>query len=114
MDRYTSGMTRNETFANRLRRLREERGLTIAALAASAKTTPRVLRYLESGRTKSPALLVGLRLARCLNVEADYLALGESSHAILLGITAALSRQLDAVDRKVNRLERARDKARRR
>jgi transcriptional regulator with XRE-family HTH domain len=105
-------MTRHETFAKRLRRLREERGLTIASLGASAKATPRVLRSLECGRTKSPGLLVGLHLARALNVDADYLAFGESSDA-MLEITLSLTRWLDAVDRRVTKLESARDNARR-
>jgi transcriptional regulator with XRE-family HTH domain len=106
-------MTTNETFAMRLRRLRRERAFTMAALAALAKTTPRALRSLESGRTKAPTFLVGLRLAYSLNVDAEYLALGESSREILLKVTAALlSRQLDTVDRRATVLEASRDKAR--
>jgi transcriptional regulator with XRE-family HTH domain len=100
-------MTGNESFATRLRRLREEKGFTIASLAASAKTTQRVLRGLESGLTESPALLVGLRLARSLSVAPNYLAFGESARTILDALETAvcLSRQLDAVDYRIRKLE---------
>lgn len=96
----------------RLRRLRRERAFTIAALAALARTTPRALRSLESG-TRAPALLVGLRLADALHVDAEYLALGESSRDILFKVTAALSsRQLEAAENRATALGAPRDKAR--
>jgi transcriptional regulator with XRE-family HTH domain len=105
-------MRTDETFAMRLRRLRRERAYTIEVLAALARTTPRALRSLESG-TRAPTFLVGLRLAEALHVDAEYLALGESSSDILVKVTAALSsRQLDAVDHRATVLGAPRAEAR--
>ncbi|MBV8299551.1 MAG: helix-turn-helix transcriptional regulator [Candidatus Eremiobacteraeota bacterium] len=86
----------SETFADRLRRLREEKGLTASALAASVGVSEGTIRQLESGQTKSPSFVVGLRLANQLSVDPFYLALGAS---------ATLNERMDVFDRRLARLE---------
>lgn len=51
-----------------LKRLRESRGLSQAALAAKAKVTDAYIAQLETGRKKNPSLLVLKRLAKALGV----------------------------------------------
>ena len=70
----------SETFAQRLRRLREERGSTIAALAGEVGVSEGAIRQLETGNVKSPSFVVGLRLAHHLGVDPYYLAAGEGSN----------------------------------
>jgi transcriptional regulator with XRE-family HTH domain len=69
----------SESFAQRLRRLREERGATIAALALEVGVSEGAIRQLETGNVKSPSFAVGLRLAHYLGVYPYYLASGEGS-----------------------------------
>ena len=66
-----------ETFAERLRRLRTEQGITVGDLAASCGVSPSAIRQLESGQIKSPAFRLGLRLAKALHVDSDFLAFGQ-------------------------------------
>jgi len=61
-------MAANETFARRLRRLREEQGMTVAMLATQCGVTESAIRQLEAGRVKEPELIVGLRVAEALSV----------------------------------------------
>ena len=70
----------SESFAQRLRRLREERGATIAALADEVGVSEGAIRQLETGNVKSPSFVVGLRLAHYLGVDPYYLASGDGSH----------------------------------
>lgn len=65
-----------ETFGERLKRLRLERGLTVAKLARAIDTSEGAIRALESGGTKSPALHTGLRIALVLGVDPYALAFG--------------------------------------
>jgi transcriptional regulator with XRE-family HTH domain len=65
-----------DTFAKRLRRLREEQGLSVPAIAASVGTSEGTIRQLETGQVKNPSFALGLRLADTLNVDPYYLALG--------------------------------------
>lgn len=60
-----------ETLAQRLRRLRDEHGYTLADLAAAVGCSEGALRVLENGRVKSPSLLLGVRLADRLHVDRD-------------------------------------------
>ncbi|MDQ6942842.1 MAG: helix-turn-helix domain-containing protein [Candidatus Eremiobacteraeota bacterium] len=85
-----------ETAAARLKRLREERGVTIAALALEAGVSESAVRQLETGNVKSPSFAVGLRLAHYLGVDPYYLAFGESSN---------LDERLLIVERRVTKLE---------
>jgi transcriptional regulator with XRE-family HTH domain len=66
-----------ETFAERLRRLRTEQGLSVPALAGSVGVSPGAIRQLESGQIKNPSFTLGLRLANSLHIDPSYLALGE-------------------------------------
>lgn len=70
-------MTTPETFGERLRRLRTERGLRPGELAYKAGITEGAIRQMESGQTKTASLPVGIRMAEILGVNARYLALGE-------------------------------------
>src|SRR3979411_2584786 len=85
-----------ETPAGRLKRLREERGITIAALALEAGVSESAVRQLETGNVKSPSFAVGLRLAHYLGVDPYYLAFGESSN---------LDERLLVVERRVTKPE---------
>lgn len=69
----------SETFAQRLRRLREEQGTTIAGLATEVGVSEGAIRQMETGNVKSPSFHVGLRLAHHLGVDPYYLASGEGS-----------------------------------
>jgi transcriptional regulator with XRE-family HTH domain len=85
-----------ETFAERLRRLRTEHGITIAALAAEAGVSEGAIRQLETGHVKSPSFTVGLRLAHYFGVDPFYLGLGEGSN---------LNERVVVLERKVAKLE---------
>ncbi len=66
-----------ETFGERLRRLREARGLRKTVLARRVGLTEAAIRQLESGRTSDARLADGVRIAAALGVEPGYLAFGE-------------------------------------
>ena len=86
----------SESFAERLRRLRQEKGLTISSLAASVGVAEGSIRQLETGQTKNPSFVVGLRLANQLSVDPFYLALGKN---------ATLTERMDIFDRRLTKLE---------
>jgi transcriptional regulator with XRE-family HTH domain len=96
-----------ETFAERLRRLRNEQGYTVADLAAAVGAAEGTIRHLEGGNVRSPNFLLGIRLAEQLKVDPRYLALGEG-----IGVTA----RFDALERRIAKLEQrsASDPSRRR
>jgi transcriptional regulator with XRE-family HTH domain len=58
-----------DTFAERLTRLRCERGYSKLGLANAADVTEAAIRRLENGINKSPSYAVGLRLADVLGVD---------------------------------------------
>lgn len=66
-----------ETFGERLRRLREARGLRKTVLARQVGLTEAAIRQLESGRTSDARLADGVRIAAVLGVEPGYLAFGD-------------------------------------
>ncbi|MBL8113180.1 MAG: helix-turn-helix transcriptional regulator [Acidobacteria bacterium] len=75
--RKTKTAAQAETFGERLRRLRQERGLTQAEIAVHAGISRRAFIYYEAeGGTPSPDLLA--KLADALGVSTDLLA-GRSS-----------------------------------
>jgi transcriptional regulator with XRE-family HTH domain len=88
----------SETFGQRLRRIREERGFAVPDLASSVGVSPGAIRQLESGQVKNPGFALGVRLSRGLCVDPGYLALGEG---------ASFSERFDALDRRLQRVERA-------
>jgi len=85
-----------ETSADRLRRLRDEHGMTIAGLAMEVGVSESAIRQLETGNVRSPSFAVGLRLAHRLGVDPYYLAFGESSN---------LNERLLVVERRLTNVE---------
>jgi transcriptional regulator with XRE-family HTH domain len=85
-----------ETFGKRVKRLREESGTSIASLALEVGISEGSIRQIETGAVKSPSFMVGLRLARYLDVDPYYLALGETSSVI---------ERLTTVEKRLARLE---------
>lgn len=86
----------SESFAARLRRLREEQGFTIATLALEVGVSEGAIRQLETGNVKSPSFVVGLRLAHRLGVDPYELALGNGS---------TLEERLTMAERRIAKLE---------
>ncbi len=72
-------MTTTETFGERLRRLREARGLRKTVLARRVGLTEAAIRQLESGRTSDARLADGVRIAAVLGVDPCYLAFGDDT-----------------------------------
>ncbi|MDP9149757.1 MAG: helix-turn-helix domain-containing protein [Myxococcota bacterium] len=85
-----------ETFGVRLRRLRTQRGYTLAGLARLVLVTEAAIRNLETGDSKGPSFLVGVRLADALGVDVHYLAFGEG--ASLGGRVLELERRMTAFE----------------
>src|SRR5579863_7942948 len=65
-----------ETFAERLRRLREHRGMSVGNLALRAGLTEGAIRKMEYGDTKGQGFVNGLRIAEALGVDPWELAFG--------------------------------------
>jgi transcriptional regulator with XRE-family HTH domain len=89
----------SETFGDRLRRLREEQGFSIATLAVEIGVSEGAIRQMETGNVKSPSLLVGLRLAHRLGIDPYELALGDGSN--LNERLILVERRLDALEEQV-------------
>jgi transcriptional regulator with XRE-family HTH domain len=85
-----------ETFAQRLRRLREEHGLSISGLALEIGVSEGAIRQIESGSVKSTSFSIGLKLAHRLGVDPFYLALGEGSN---------LNERVTVLERRIAQLE---------
>jgi transcriptional regulator with XRE-family HTH domain len=66
-----------ETFGQRLRRIRNDRGISRIDLAFACVTTAQFIAKLEAGGLPDPGLELGLRLALVLHVDPYELALGE-------------------------------------
>jgi len=86
-----------ETFAQRLRRLRNEQGLSVADLGRMVGVTEGAIRQLETGQVASPGFLLGLRLSDALHVEPHVLALG--------GVSSVVAKMED-LDRRLRAAER--------
>jgi transcriptional regulator with XRE-family HTH domain len=67
----------HETFAERLRRLRDARGLTVGRLAMRAGITEGAIRKMEYGDTKGHGFINGLKIADALGVDPWELAFGQ-------------------------------------
>jgi len=65
-----------ETYGERLARLRLRCGYTVAELARVAFVSEGNIRALEAGRTRNPALDTGLRIAHALGVSPFVLTFG--------------------------------------
>ena len=86
----------SETFAARLRRLRDEQGLSVTTLALAVGASEGTIRQLESGNVKSPNFLLGLRLAEFFKVDPRYLALGEGT---------TFAERFESIERRLTKLE---------
>jgi transcriptional regulator with XRE-family HTH domain len=103
-----------QTFGERLRALRVRNSLTPSALSQLVGVTEGAIRQMESGQTKSPSFVVGLRIARALSVDPWTLATGErapsgsaarSEEAALLSAVEHLTTQVAAMDRRLRAVE---------
>lgn len=96
LTRYNLNMKKRETLGDRVRGLRAERGLSVADLASAVGVSEGAIRQLEAGITKSPGLMLGLRIADCLSADPWYLALGEGTS--LTDRLIVIERRLDALE----------------
>jgi transcriptional regulator with XRE-family HTH domain len=85
-----------ESFGKRLRRLRDERGFSVADLASAVGVSESAIRQLEVGTVKLPSFALGLRLADRLNVDPYYLAAGAGF---------SMTEQIDRIERRIAKLE---------
>ena len=73
-------------FRERLRALREQRGLRIGELARSVGVSDSAIRQMESGGTKRASFTVGLMLSRELGVNPWYLCFGDDGVVLETGV----------------------------
>jgi transcriptional regulator with XRE-family HTH domain len=93
------------TVGERVKRLREERGLSVLELASSVGCSEATIRQLESGHVQAPSFVLGVRLANALNADPAFLALGEGQ---------SFSERFDLLDRRLRAVERELAERRRR
>ncbi len=92
----------DETFAERLKRLRERRGLTVGTLALRAGLTEAAIRKMEYGDTKGQGFINGLKIAEALDVEPWELAFGRRSrHARPAAETKTIEARLKSLQEQV-------------
>ena len=99
-------LLRVESFGERLRRLRLDRGVSCAQLAQRVGVTEGAIRQMESGQTKIASFVIGLRLAKELGTDAWYLANGvaddgaahDGADAIALRVAALEQRMTLLID----------------
>jgi transcriptional regulator with XRE-family HTH domain len=96
----------DEPFADRLKRLRKARGLRVTDVAAAAGVTEGTIRQMESGATKSPTLVNGLRIAKLLSVTPDYLATGTEGTDDDTGALRAILHRVNEHERRLVEIER--------
>ena len=96
---------RVESFGERLRRLRLDRGVSCAQLANRVGVTEGAIRQMESGQTKMASFVIGLRLAKELGTDPWFLANGvaddEAAKTGADGLAlrvAALEQRLSSID----------------
>lgn len=65
-----------ETFADRVRRLREQASLSLADVASRTGKSVQWVSAIETGRLQEPGIFAGVKLARALGVSAEDLAFG--------------------------------------
>lgn len=99
-----------ETLAQRVKRLRQHKGLTVPLLASRADVGERVIQRIESGETTDPQFETAFRLARALGVGLYHFAFGESAAArdlmdLVYDDLAKVKDAVDALDARVSALE---------
>jgi transcriptional regulator with XRE-family HTH domain len=95
----------DETFGERLRRLRLARALSPGALAQRVGVTEGAIRQMESGQTKSASFPVGVRLAAALGVSSEFLALGTDATQPVSGADETALRLPEELGRTLARIE---------
>jgi transcriptional regulator with XRE-family HTH domain len=90
-----------ETFAERLRRLRERSGLTVGRLALRAGLTEAAIRKMEYGDTKAHGLLNGLKIAEALGVDPWELAYGRRPKKATRGDSKSIELRLRSLQEQV-------------
>ena len=83
---------KGEPFAKRLRRLRDEQGLNRAKLAGECGCTEAAIRDLETGVVDYPSLPLGLRFAKSMHVDPNYLARGDA-----VSVTARITENAERI-----------------
>ena len=96
---------RVESFGERLRRLRLDRGVSCAQLANRVGVTEGAIRQMESGQTKMASFVIGLRLARELGVDAWYLATGDDAEASAPDCGPSLASRIAALEARLGDLD---------
>jgi transcriptional regulator with XRE-family HTH domain len=103
-----------KSFRERLRAVRERRGLRVGELASAVGVTDSAIRQMESGWTKKASFSVGLMLSRELRVNPWYLCFGDDGVVLETGVRSeeAAAKALEnlilgtvAQDQRVSRLE---------
>ena len=86
-------------FRERLRALREQRGLRVRQLASAVGVTDGAIRQMESGQTKLSSFAVGLMLSRELHVNPWYLCFGDDGVHLETGIRSeeAVAKALESL-----------------
>lgn len=69
------------TFGTRLKKLREEQGLTQQQLGEMSGVSPRVLGYCEQDQRFNTAIIIITKLCETLNTTADYLMFGDENYS---------------------------------
>ncbi len=90
------GDNQGETFGQRLRRLRTQRGFSVPELASSVGVFEGTIRQFETGNVKNPSFAIGVRLADKLGVDVHHLALGAGN---------SMGERIELLERRVAALE---------
>jgi transcriptional regulator with XRE-family HTH domain len=83
------------TVGDRLRESREGQGMPIRTLAEACGISEGMVRKIEGDDVKNPSLIVGLRIAKALDVDPYWLATGQEDS--LNGRVARLERLVEYV-----------------
>ena len=85
-----------ETLGQRMRRIREEKGIDVRSIAGGCGVHETTFRQIETGNIKKMSFAVGLRAADALNVDPYYLAFGDDG---------SITQRLDMFDRRLAAVE---------
>ncbi|MDQ2679466.1 MAG: XRE family transcriptional regulator [Candidatus Eremiobacteraeota bacterium] len=88
----------------RVRAYRKSRGLTAAGLAAKSGVSENAIRKIESGNSKQPSFVTGVRIADALGLSPRILAFGEAARREEIPELASLLRKMRERRRELNAL----------